>query len=269
MPYRRLPNTDKARLRALSKPFHQFDKGGNDFPFSEATLLQLKSSYPKFKNALLNLESARSNQAEKNKDYTEMLRKARMYVSHYIQVMNFSISRGENKSLIRSFYGTADFENNLPPLSSENDLLIWGKKIIEGDQKRVMNGGNPFYNPSIALVKVNYEKFVDAYRFQKNLQATTERGSVLVSNLRVEVDALIVQLWNEIEDTFSHLNDIEKREKTEKYGLVYVFRKSEMDKAKQLNKEEEKLEKQKFAEKETFKLKVKPMAREIQSQLNF
>ena len=153
-----------------------------------------------------------------------------MYISHYIQVMNFAIHRGEQKSSIRNYYDTEEFENNLPPLSSDENILEWGKKIIDGDQKRIMNGGNPFYNPSIALVKVNYEKFIDAHRFQKNLQNITDRGSSLVAELRDEVDELIVQLWNEIEDKFEHLPDQLKRDESKKYGVVYVFRKSEIAK---------------------------------------
>lgn len=238
MPYRRLPNTDKARLRALARAHKKFEsEGASNLPFSESTLLTLRTIFPKFKNVLINLEAARKNQATKNKDYIEIYRKARMYVSHYIQVMNFAISRSEIKPVIREFYGTQDFDNNLPPLSTENDLLDWGKRIIEGDQKRVMNGGNPFYNPSIALVKVNYEKFTDAYRFQKTLQTSSDRFSAQVADVRPEVDSLILQLWNEIEETFANLNDVQKRKKSEDYGVVYVLRKSEKERMKAMEKQ--------------------------------
>lgn len=228
MPYRRLPNTDKARLRALSKAHNMLElEGPKNVPYTESTCLKLKSLFPKFKSALVNLEASRKNQAQKNKEYNDIFRKARMYVSHYIQVMNFAINRGELKPAIREFYGTETFENNLPPLNSDEHLLEWGKKIIEGDQQRIMNGGNPFYNPSIALVKVNFEKFVDAQHFQKNLQATSERGATLVSELRTETDDLILQIWNTCEAHFEDQPDVIKREKAEKYGVVYVMRKSE------------------------------------------
>lgn len=230
MPYRRLPNTDKARLRALSKAHKMLELDGpQSVPYSESIILKLKSLYPRFKSAQVNLEASRKNQAEKNKEYTEIFRKARMYVSHYIQVMNFAISRGELKPAIRAFYGTENFENNLPPLNTDEHLLEWGKKIIEGDQNRIMNGGNPFYNPSIALVKVNYEKFVDAHHFQKNLQATSDRGANLVAELRSDVDELIVNIWNSCESKYQSQPDAIKRKEAEKYGVVYVMRKSEKD----------------------------------------
>lgn len=228
MPYRRLPNTDKARLRALAKSIRKFEaEGVTDLPYSETTLQQVRTLLPKFKNALLNLEAARLNQSDKNKEYQESQKKVRLYISHFLQVMNFAILRGELKPTIRAYYGTDVFDNFMPQLQSEDDIIKWGKKIIEGDQQRIMKGGSPFYNPSIALVKVNYERFLDSYRFQQNLIATTERNVNLVSSLRNEVDELMVQLWNEIEASFSHLPDDQKRENAEAFGLVYVLRRKE------------------------------------------
>jgi len=297
MPYRRLPNTDKARLRALAKPFRKFEsEETSNLPYSELSLQQLRTLYPNFKNALVNLEAARKQQSEKNKEYIEIHRKAKMYVSHYLQVMNFAIHRGEIKSNIRAYYETDHFDNNLPPLNNNTELLKWGKKVIDGDQQRIMKGGSPFYNPSIALVKINYEKFCEAYRFQKSLQATTDRGTKLVGQLRKEVDQLILQLWNEIEAHFEHLSDQIKREKSEEFGLVYILRRKEKqrlnEQTRQIEKdklleleiiaardkmvESEKLiEKQKIIEKEKIAEKDKLVEKErmkfkvFQSQLNF
>jgi hypothetical protein len=230
MPYRRLPNTDQARLRALEKSYNAFVyEGSTRIPFSENSLQQLQVFLPKFQHALVNLDAARTNQIKKNKEYIEISRKARMYISHYIQVMNMAISRNELKAGVRSFYELDNFENTLPPLTSDKELLKWGKTIIEGDIKRIMNGGTPFYNPSIAVVKVHYEKFVEAYRFQKNLQIITDRHSTLVNDLRTEADLIIQQVWNEIEETFSIGSEQFKRDNASKYGVVYVFRKHEIE----------------------------------------
>jgi hypothetical protein len=236
MPYRRLPNTDKARSRALERAYKKLElEGPTRVPYTEATLTALNVFVTKFHRAIITAEASRNNQVQKNKEYTELQRKARMYVSHFIQVVNFGILRGELKPEIRKFYELEKYGSSLPPLNSDNDLLIWGKKLIEGDQKRIMSGGNPIYNPSIALVKVNYEKFVDGYRFQKILQSTTDRNSNLVIELRVEADQLILKLWNEIEAAFEHLPDQLKRKKAEQYGVVYVYRKGELRKMEIIN----------------------------------
>jgi hypothetical protein len=228
MPYRRLPNTDKARLRALAGSYRKFESDEHSsLPYSEATLQKLREIYPGFRNALVNLEAARKQQSEKNKEFTEIFRKSKLYVQHYLQCMNFAIQRGEIKSIVRAYYDTEQFENAQPPINTEEQLVKWGKKVIDGDQQRIMKGGSPFYNPSIALVKINFEKFNEAYRFQKILEATTARNVKLVKELREAADTLILQLWNEIEAHFQHLPDNEKRSGCEAFGLVYVLRRKE------------------------------------------
>lgn len=240
MPYRRLPTTDKARLRALEKCQKQIAKvKPEERAVSEHSATELKTFLPRFQQTIINLDAAKNNQVAKNKQYTELQRKARLYISHFIQVMNMAIARGELKPEIRGFYELSKYKNTLPPLNAEKDLLEWGKKMIEGDQKRIQNGGSPIYNPSIALVKVNYEKYTEAYHFQKTLQTTTDRNSQQVNNLRNEADKLIQNIWNEVEQKFQPLPDTKKRALCEYYGVVYVFRRSEKKKleAKQLQPE--------------------------------
>ncbi|MDO8927591.1 MAG: hypothetical protein Q7W54_01225, partial [Bacteroidota bacterium] len=118
-----------------------------------------------------------------------------------------------------------------PPLNLEAHILTWGERIIEGEQKRVMKGGSPIYSPSIALVKVHYEEFKEAYRHQKMLQNNTNRASVRVAELREQADELIQVMWNEVENSLIHLSDDEKREKAQHYGIVYVYRASEQKKS--------------------------------------
>lgn len=233
MPYRRLPNTDRARLRALEKAYKKLEtEGSKKVPFTEQTCITLTSFVTKFQRAIITVEAAKNNQVQKNKEYIELQRKARLYVSHYIQVMNFAILRGELKPEIRDFYDLSEFSGNVPSLNSENDLIMWGKKLIEGDQKRILKGGSPFYNPSIALVKVNFEKYLDAHHHQKTLQANTDRFAGQVNQLRAEADELILNMWNQTEAAFDGLPDTLKRKSSEQYGVIYVYRKSELQKMK-------------------------------------
>jgi hypothetical protein len=228
MPYRRLPNTDQARIRAMEKALKKcLTDIPSDCPISETTLATLEIALPKFSNAIINLHAAKKNQVAKNKEYLELIKKARIYISHFIQVLSFTIARGELKADAREFYGLSTHKESLPHLVSEKNLLEWGKKLIEGEQKRLQKGGSPIYNPSIALVKVNYERFADSYLFQKNLIAISNRATKLVNDLRPEVDNLILQVWNEIESYFMQTNETTNRTKTSEYGLVYIFRKQE------------------------------------------
>jgi hypothetical protein len=223
MPYRRLPNTDQARLRALQKAIIMGQKKEKeDLAFTEKSLLRLRSFYTNFETTLIHHKLARTQQEKSSNAYLEMVRKARLYLSHFIQVLNFAIQRGDMKSSIREFYGFN--EKKSPSLVTDSEVLEWGKKIIEGEHKRISHGGNPLYNPSIAIVKVKFDQFVDAYHFQKTLQNNTARWTAKVAELRKEADEIILDIWNEVEEKFSELPDELKRENAMEYGLTYVYR---------------------------------------------
>ena len=208
MPYRRLPNTDAARIRALETALNNEEFSNiNNLPFSLHLRQKIEFFLPRFKTAITNSQCARDKQNVNSRKYAEYTRKAKLYISHFLQVLNFTIARGELKPVARTFYGIDEHDTKLPSLVSDQDLLEWGAKVIAGEQERTRNGGgSPVYSPSIALVKVNYENFKQAY---------------------------ILTLWNEIEAHYADLEDEEiRRQKCEHFGLVYVFRKGEKEEIK-------------------------------------
>lgn len=229
MPYRRLPNTDKSRMKAL-KTAHEKGKELPPFKlaFSQETLQRLGSFLPKYEKALTEYQQTYKIQKENNKDYYSKLKNAKMYISHFIQVVNMSIIRGEMPSETRSFYGLAEDDKKLPDLNTENSLVEWGEKLIEGEEQRKKNNLPPVTNPTIALVKVHYDKFMDAYKFQKQLQENNKRAADNVSELRKEADDIIANIWDEVENTFSDQPDEMKRNNAKDYGIVYVWRKNEL-----------------------------------------
>jgi hypothetical protein len=233
MPYRRLPTTDLARLRAMEALLAQpycLGNGAKELVISKSNLVALRNFHPRFQSAVLNFNAAQQTQSKRSREYTELVKRARLYLSHFIQVMNMAIARNELKPEIRKYYQLSKDEKAIPNLISENSIAEWCKIIIDGDQKRVMAGGSPIYNPSIALVKVNYEKFYAAWKNQKVLQANTRRILSQVADLRNDADKLIQQLWNEVETFYGSCGDEEMRKKATGHGLVYVFRKSELNK---------------------------------------
>lgn len=243
MPYRRLPNTDAARIRALEIALNAEDFSDiNNLPFSLALRQKIEFFLPKFKTAITNSQCARDKQNVNSRKYAEYTRKAKLYISHFLQVLNFAIIRGELKPVARTFYGIAEDDTRLPSLVSDQDLLDWGARVIKGETERTRNGGgNPIYSPSIALVKVNYENFKQAYASQKQFQQNSARCSAEVAQYRQEADEYILTLWNDIEAYFMNVADEEeRRQKCENYGLVYVFRKGERENIRR-KKEAEKI----------------------------
>ncbi len=228
MPYRRLPNTDSARLRALKKAVEM----SKDIPpfrlaFSMKTLVKIQGFLPVFENTISHQRQTLINQGEKSKSNQDTARKARLYITHFLKVMNMAIARGELPQETRSFYGIASDDSSLPSLTTENELVAWGKRIIDGEEYRIRKGSPPITNPSIAVVKVRYEKFLENRNHYKTINRRASECVNRTSDMRNEADELITLLWNEIETSFASLPEEEKRTSAEKYGLVYVFRRNE------------------------------------------
>ncbi|MFH0756478.1 MAG: hypothetical protein V2B15_04245 [Bacteroidota bacterium] len=230
MPYRRLPNTDSARLKSLKSAYEK----GKDLPpfklaFSASTLRKMQSVIPGFENAIYEHRNSLNIQTEKNKEYQKRLRKVRLYISHFIQVVNMAISRGDLVPETRSYFGLDDEEKKVPSLNSEEEVIEWGQQLIDGEHKRRDKGLSPITNPTIAVLKVHFDKFMEYHNYQKSLKNRSQRAQDQLNAQRAQVDNVIQQIWNEVEDTFNDLPEELRREKSSEYGLVYVFRKSEMN----------------------------------------
>ena len=229
MPYRRLPNTDSARLKALKTAL---EKGENippkDKPFSQSSLQNLTVGLPQLES-LINLQKeAYKQQTTRSVAYNYLYKKARNYVSHFIQVLNLAIIRGDLKKTARDFFGLEMETKKLPAFKTEKELIKWGKIILEGEQERILSGGNPMTNPTIGVVKVHYDNFISAYRQQKNLQEQYMRATQQVADYREKADRVILQLWNEIEASFEPNSEVLKRNLCREYGVVYFFRRNEL-----------------------------------------
>lgn len=227
MPYRRLPNTDAARLRALQTAIEKSKNvPRNECAVSYQTLLEAKF----FVNSLkYGIEQSRSNYSlsvKKGANLAQMQRRTKMYISHFIQVLNMAILRGEMKPSVREFYGLKG--KKLPPLETTEDVLEWGKKIIDGEQDRIAHGGANMTNPHISMVKIEYNKFASAARTNEFRLSNDKRTAEYIGNLRKQGDEIILKLWNEVENHFVDLDPEKRREICSEYGISYVWRKSEL-----------------------------------------
>jgi hypothetical protein len=231
MPYRRLPNTDAARIRAMKIALEK----GKELPphkmaFSSKTLVRLQKFLPQFENGINLLRQSVISQNKKSKSFNEIERKARMYLTHFIRVMNMAIYRSDLPVETRAYYGLATNEATVPSLSTDNELLSWGKRIIEGEEFRIKKGGSPITNPTIAVVKVRFEQFLDAMNHNQTLNKKTLDYAQKNNELRKEADELILSIWNEVEIRFADQSEENKRKECEGYGLIYFFRKGELNK---------------------------------------
>lgn len=230
MPYRRLPNTDSARLKSI-KCAHEKGKETPPFKlaFSPTSFRKIQSVLPGFENAIYEHRNSLNIQSEKNKEYQKRLKKVRLYISHFIQVINMAITRGDMVQETREFFGLDDEEKKVPALHSDDEVIKWGEQLIEGEKKRRTIGLSPITNPTVAVLKVHYDKFMEYHHYQKSLKNRSQRAQDQLNAQRAQVDVVIQQIWNEVEESFSELPEEMRREKASEYGLVYVFRKNELN----------------------------------------
>ena len=229
MPYRRLPNTDVARLKALKQAYQK----GRELPpfrlaFSQSTFNKVQSFLPNFDATIRLYKNTYASTIDKSKDYPTHYKKAKLYISHFIQVMNLAIARGELHPNIRTFFGIDEFDNKVPEMNTEVELIKWGKQVIAGETERLKKGMTPIANPTIAVVKVRFEQFMDVYHSKRINQKNNIRILNDVIGLRIQADEIIVNVWNEVEQFFADLPDDMMRERASEYGLSYVYRKNEL-----------------------------------------
>lgn len=228
MPYRRLPKTDQTRLRALHVAIEKGERDGVNVPiYSLKAQNEAKNLLSNYEQALFEYKQSLIKQTLNSRRARSNVKMARLYISHFIQVFNLSVIRGEIKKENKRFYGLDPETHSVPDLTSEKSLLEWGDKVINGEAERLRNGGSPIYNPNIAKVKVYFDIFKENQSEQKILQLNTSRYLENVVRMRQKCDEVILEIWNQIEQAFEELPLPERLEACKKYGLIYYYRRGE------------------------------------------
>lgn len=230
MPYRRLPNTDKARIRSMDTAITMMRDSDYYAPVIRPDIMtKAERLLYEFRNLnttyIANLERQMSFSG--SDAYQNRLRTARMYVSHFLLVFNMCVKRGEMKPSDRTYYSMPETMSELPDLSSEVSVLQWCENVIRGEKARMAHGGVPIYNPTMAKLAVHYDLFNEQYQQHKTLRMLTEDSLQKVAQMRPAVDAMILEMWNSIEKYFSDKQGEERLKLCRDYGVIYYYRKGE------------------------------------------
>lgn len=233
MPYRRLPNTDLSRIAALKKITDMAGTKHNDeLVLNYRTIQEAAMMLSRLQKAQKIYQQSYDSFIKLNKTFRVETQNAKMYISHFIQVMNLAIQRGELRKDIKTSYGLDPNTNNVPDLTTEQNILEWGDKVIRGEEARTQRGGIPIYNPTIAKVKVHYNIFADHLFNIRVLRDNVARTLEDITKMRPAADDIILDIWNQVELTYADLPFDLKLEKCKAFGLVYYFRSSELAKMK-------------------------------------
>ena len=132
MPYRRLPNTDQARLSALQTAVQAASEA--DFTeqvISYRTLTNAQKFLMQFETQVSQYHENFRSKVSANKQYRHNVQNARMYISHFIQVLNLAVIRGEIKKEQKELYKLDPQNHILPDLTSavgipDLDIVVVG-----------------------------------------------------------------------------------------------------------------------------------------------
>ncbi|HEY9551217.1 MAG TPA: hypothetical protein VIQ97_02925 [Prevotella sp.] len=228
MPYRRLPKTDAARLRALKTLLDNNDVYVVRNRFIDwKTLNQAQPLYDKLFTACGQYRICQQTQKRHTPEINKHQHKAIMYVSHFMQVLLMAVERGEIKRSMLPLYGLQADATTLPNIKQTEALSEWGTKVINGEKARLKMGGRPIYNPTIGMVSTHYDIFKDAFNRHKMLMAKTQEALAGIQNLRPKVDQLLLELWNQIEAHFEKEPPQVRYEACRKFGIIYYYRRNE------------------------------------------
>jgi hypothetical protein len=230
MPYRRLPNTDKARIRSLETAINKMRNSDYYAPVLTPELYsRAEKKLVQFRDAVNRYLKSLDTQVSysKSEPYQTRLKNAKMYVSHFLTVFNMCVKRGEIKASDRSFYSIPESSGELPDMSSDIAVIRWCESTIKGERLRTDKGGIPIYNPTIAKVAVHYEMFKELYDKQSELRQLTDEALLVVSLMRPQIDEIILDVWNSVESYFQDVPGEKRLRICKEYGLIYYYRTGE------------------------------------------
>ena len=154
-----------------------------------------------------------------------------MYVSHFHQVLDLGITRGDYISGARSYYGRNITATTPPDLSSYDAVSESALKIITGEAARQTaetSGFRPMANPPASEIVTHRDAFLIARGASQRAQVATDDEREEASALYPAAQALAVDVCDTVE--FTHRKDPDaasRRSKCKRWGVVYFYEPNE------------------------------------------
>ncbi|MGN0282854.1 MAG: hypothetical protein ACI4B3_11250 [Prevotella sp.] len=228
MPYRRLPKTDAARLKALRTVLENNDiYTVRNRVVNWAVLNKCRPAYDRLLTALGQYKVRLEAQKRVSARIDSLQHNATMFVNHFVQVLLLAFERGEIKREYRKLYGLDDDSQCLPQTKTSESLIAVGEKIVEGEKLRLKKGGLPIYNPTIGKVATHLDIFKEVYVDYQRKKQMTEKALADIQALRPETDEIILDLWNQIEAHYAEQPPETRFNSCRKLGVIYYYRRHE------------------------------------------
>jgi hypothetical protein len=221
MPAKKLPDTDEGRMQALEAILSQEEKEEKNV-LSLKEIHDLRNCRIAYEGAYMCARQAADDEAGSAKNYLQLFQNARLYISHFIQVLYLATVRNEVKAENLAFYGL-EFSDDftVPDLSTEEAIIEWGERLINGEAMRISQGGTAIYNPAIGKLKVHYDLFKEAVHCLKIYRQNAIRTQETLEDLRDKAAGLIWTAWTKVEFACGALPIGERKSRYLDYGIRF------------------------------------------------
>ena len=228
MSIKKLPETDEERIDALRAALEQEESNEAwDKILSIMEVQELRLFISSYEGANFILNQAIIDRNKAVNQYNELSKNAQLYISHFIQVLFLTVIRNEIRAESLPLYGFQENNPVIPDLSTEEDIMNWGEKLMRGETERTYHGGIPLYNPAIAKVKVHYELFKESIYslaiYEKNLVRLQNN----MKDIRQKADELIWDIWTKVEERYSGTAPDEQNLRFKAYKIQFLYKKGE------------------------------------------
>ena len=233
MPFRQLPASDPTRTQALDGALKKWQNTtGAARLITAATGTALETLQPQWEKEVAERADASGQQSASTLAVTQAADKLRMLISHFIQVYQFGIARGDFAAAGRAVYELSVNEETVPNLDTEAALVLWAGRIVKGDPRRVTQFSEaPMAMPAATAVAAALEAYHAKQAAQTAAKDQLEAEQADVIALRTEADKLIRDVWDEVEFALRQMEPPTLRRRAREWGVVYAQRPGEPQEA--------------------------------------
>ena len=224
MPKYEAPFSDDARLKFLSRcaATAASDATGNELYVSAAITADLPVFIGKFKQAVEEVAQQRSGRTKETTERETSVNRVQVYVRDFREGLTRRVHRENLPVLVFEKYQLLQ-DGSFQEPTAYDGWLLWGDKLIAGDAAAVAAGFEAMSNPSatqlaavLATAKTESDDVAEADRALDDAQQK-------LADMRVEADALIVDIVDELRFRLRKLDAASQRRIMRTYGVTFRY----------------------------------------------
>lgn len=231
MPSRRNTRTDAERTSALTILDQQCSATpAAKRPFPDALFQQLAPLKTEWDRVTTAVAAALGRQAGATARTTAAAALLDLLISHFFQVFNLGVARGEFRAADRTLYHLDAKGGRLPRVRSHAARRRWAENIVDGEAARQRATGEAFVPmslPSAAQVAAALATYQEAYDTASTARTAYDLAQEAVAAQRPGANAYLREVWDEIEHTHRHEDAPSRRRKCRLWGVNYISRRGE------------------------------------------